>query len=414
MLASVDENSGYIPPQTYDELNHEFHQEIGTTGILFWKDSVADRFFVGSTLPFSSARMAGIMPGDELLTIDGKSLAGSSSLDILEKINAPIGREITIEILRPASQTKLSFTAVSQKVPIESVKGFARTPEGTWDYLLPTLPSPKQSTSDEIHGNSSNILYAKLDTFGEKTVQEMRQILKKGNREKCRGLILDLRGNSGGLLNAALDICGMFLPEKSVIVNLENAHSDTREPIFSTEERIWEKPVIILQDGDTASASEILAACLQDYGKKGTIQALCVGSRTYGKGTIQEIFDLGPIPDDRYLANENDPKTLWQKIWEKPLRGGFRISVSMYLSPDGHQIHRFPNSKETDEWGVQPNEGWEVSLMDHPDWKKSRKQFLQDWLSINCRKDSGGWPQNEWKHIFEFDLTLKRAMEYFE
>ncbi|MDO4426261.1 MAG: hypothetical protein Q4D17_10925, partial [Planctomycetia bacterium] len=62
MLASVDENSGYIPPQTYDELNHEFHQEIGTTGILFWKDSVADRFFVGSTLPFSSARMAGIMP----------------------------------------------------------------------------------------------------------------------------------------------------------------------------------------------------------------------------------------------------------------------------------------------------------------------------------------------------------------
>lgn len=414
LLAAVDENSSYIPPQTYDELNHEFLQEIGTAGILCWKDPETNRVFVGSVLPFSSARTVGIMPNDELLTIDGQSLSDLSPADIQKKINVPVGREITVEIMRPVSQSRLSFVVASQKIPLESVKGFARKSDGTWEFLLPPFSGQNENSPVSAKNANSNILYVKLDSFGEKTVQEMRNILKKGNRENRDGLILDLRGNGGGLLNAAIDVCGMFLPDGCAVVNLKNAHSDTQEPIFSSEKRIWKKPVVILMDGDTASASEILAACLQDYGKKGIVDAICVGSRTYGKGTIQEIFDLGPIPDDRYLANENAPKTLWQKIWEKPLRGGFRISVSTYLSPDGRQIHRFPDSSTTDEWGVLPNEGQDVSLTDHPLWKKNRKQFIQDWIALNCRRDSGGLPRDEWNRIFDFDPALKRAAERFQ
>lgn len=439
LIASVDENSSYIPPQTYQELNDEFSQEIGTTGILFFQDG-SQKCRVGSTLPFSSAKTAGIESGDEILSVDGTLVENLAFLEIQKKLSPPVGIEISVEIFRPSKQKKLTFPLVSQKVPVKSVHGAFRLPDGTWSYTLPPLPdsseflsAPESAVQEADSAETSvppsqtvpqtnplkaaqpKILYVKLTTFGEKTVQEMRQILRDGSKDGAVGLVLDLRGNGGGLVEAAKEICQMFLQERSILMGLVHANSQTEliagEP--SGTHRIWFKPVVVLIDEETASASEILAVCLQDYGKNGSIDAICVGTRTYGKGTIQDIFDLGPIPDDRYLAEEQDPKTLWQRIWEKPQRGGFRISTSMYVSPTGRPIHRFRNAPLSEEWGVEPNPGWEIHLKDHPECQKDLKKFAKDWFYFDHLKDSGGLSEERQSEIYEKDVVLKRAMDYF-
>lgn len=426
LLASVDENSSYIPPKRYEKLNQEFTQEIGSVGVLFYQTAAPGKTWVGSTLPRSAARLGGVLPGDEIIAIDGFSLKNASFEEVSAKLQAPVGTEVSLELFRPSAQKKLTVMLVSQRQTVPSVTGFARQNDGTWSFRLPQIPG-----STDL--NNKKILYVHIENFGEKTDWEMRQILRQGVAENADGLILDLSGNGGGLLDAAVEVCGMFLPEPTKgnlfpcvwVAGPEKKVSDWFHPwysligvekkgIVSPEKRIWTKPVAVLIDRNTASAAEILAACLQDYGENGLIQTVCVGERTYGKGTIQEIFDLGPIPDDRRLENESDPRTLWQKIWQKPNRGGFRISTSMYLSPNGRLIHRFPNAKKTDEWGVFPNPGWEVSPQASPRWQANRKQFEKDRQEFDRLRDSGALPREQWSDVYEFDPTLKRAVEFFK
>ncbi len=411
LLGAVDENSSYIPPQTYEELNREFNQEIGSTGILVYREPETDKNRVGSTLPRSSARLAGILPGDELISIDGDTLENLTLLKIYAKINAPIGTETIYEIFRPSTRKKMTFSLISQRIPIESATGVVRFSDGTWNYYLPPLPGKPENVKNTE--NTPKIMYVRLETFGEKTVQEMQRLLRKGNAESATGLILDLTGNSGGLLEPALAICSMFIPNNLPVVKIWKAKSEEIADVFSSQERLWEKPVAVLIDQNTASASEILAACLQDYGQNGVIQAICVGERTYGKGTIQDIFNMGPIPDDRYLANETDPRTLWEKIWEKPLRGGFRISVAMYLSPNNRQIHRFPDVTDADEWGILPNSGWEAPWKENPRRKDNPRKFQVDFVEFEQLRISGGLRHDHWAEVYEFNSPLKRAVEYF-
>lgn len=443
LIASVDENSSYIQPKTYGDLNEEFHQESGSTGILFYQEPISRKICVGATLPRSSARLAGVLPGDELLAMDGVSFEKLSFEEVCAQLNSPTGVEVSLDVFRPSSQKKLTFPLTSRKLPIESVTGVARSANGSWNYFLPPLPSPLQSNDSAKAAAGTNaqaaprvnpksvseqtppaptaagkagspkIVYARLETFGERTVEEMRQILKSGRQAQADGLILDLRGNGGGLLESALGVCGLFLPTNVPVVRIMGPNDSKAEPLCSPEKQVWEKPIVILMDGETASASEILAVCLQDYGEQGLIRAICVGSRTYGKGTIQDIFDMGPIPDDRRLASEEDPKTLWQKIWTRPMRGGFRISVAEYLSPSLKRIHRFPNASDADEWGVRPNPGWEVPWSSNPLWQKDRKKFQTEWWNFNDLRRCGALPQNRWEEIYGFDLPLRQAVRFF-
>lgn len=408
LLASVDENSSYIPPRRYEKLNQEFTQEIGSVGLLFYQTAASSKTWVGATLPRSAARLGGVLPGDEIIAINGVTLKNASFEEVSVKLQAPVGTEVSLELFRPSTQKKFSVLLVSQRQTVPSVTGFVRQNDGMWNFRLPQF-------SEGSGQENQKILYVHIENFGEKTVGEMRQILRQGVAENADGLVLDLTGNGGGLLDAGIGVCGMFLPESSKekyypCVWVAGAG---KTPVISSEKRIWTKPVVVLIDRNTASAAEILAACLQDYGENGIIQAICVGERTYGKGTIQEIFDLGPIPDDRRLENENDPRTLWEKIWQKPVRGGVRISTAMYLSPNGRVIHRFPKAKKTDEWGVFPNPGWNVNPDAAPYWKTNKNQAETDRLEFDRLRFSGALPKEQWGSIYDFDPVLKRAAEVF-
>lgn len=444
MLASIDKNSSYIPPKYYEDLNQELNQESGTLGILYWRDDASGKYYVGSTLPQSPARRAGILPGMEIAAVDGLAFQNLSWDEAVMKMNPPLAVEIMLDVLDPRTKKNLSIPLTSQKMTMESVTGIVRQENGIWNYMLPPLPTvskhqnfvqktispPKSGVSEpsaqavstpkpgvsepaKTAVRTPRVIYARLNTFGERTASELRQVLIAGTKAQAEGLILDLRGNGGGLFETATVICGMFLPPGCVVVNVVKAYDAEPHSISIPSRKIWEKPVVILVDGDTASASEILAACLQDYASNGQIQAVCVGTRTYGKGTIQNIFDLGPIPDDRYIANETSPKTLWEKIWEKPVRGGFRISVEEYKSPNGRRIHRFPGFKAADQWGVMPDKGWEIDARSNPWRRHDPENFESEYISFEMKRLTGALKPEQTSEIYDFDIQLKRAMEFF-
>ena len=205
-----------------------------------------------------------------------------------------------------------------QTIELESVIGDHRDEQDRWVYRLEDDPT---------------IAYMRLTSFGEKTVDEFREVLEDLDND-FGGLVLDLRGNSGGLLYAASEVCNMFI-EKGRIVSTRVRGNIVDEFIDAEPGTLVDAdiPVAILIDGNSASASEIVAACLQDHGR-----AVIVGTRSYGKGTVQNIFPL------QYG------------------RSALRLTVARYYRPSDKNIHRMPDATEDDEWGVTPDEGCLVEV----------------------------------------------------
>ena len=179
----------------------------------------------------------------------------------------------------------------------------------------------------------SRIAYMRLELFGEKSTEELKTALASV-RNQCKGLILDLRNNTGGLLVAAKDICDMFLDD-GIIVSTRG-RDDRIDQLYTAHpgtEIQNSVPMVILINGHSASASEVVAGCLQDR-----CRATIVGERSFGKGSVQNV-----IPLDAGLA-------------------AMRLTTAYYYPPSGRLIHRKPNAKPEDVWGVVPDEGCQVQL----------------------------------------------------
>ena len=171
-----------------------------------------------------------------------------------------------------------------------------------------------------------------LTSFSRDTARDLRTALRKLNKTKLRGLILDLRFNPGGLLNSAIEVCGMFISEGR-IVSTAGRNSPERAWDAHPGEVFENFPMVILVNRYSASASEIVSACLQDHKR-----ALVVGERTWGKGSVQNVIEL---------------------------EGGnslLKLTTAAYKRPSGKNIHRFPNAKDSDEWGVMPDKGYDLKL----------------------------------------------------
>ena len=171
----------------------------------------------------------------------------------------------------------------------------------------------------------------RISNFAEKTPEELRQALRWLTQRNMRGLVLDLRDDPGGLLTAATDICDMFI-DSGVIVTTRGRDGKISHAIEATSDGVFgDFPMAVLVNQFSASASEIVAACLQDHGR-----AVVVGQRTWGKGTVQEVIGL---PDDQ---------------------GILKLTTASYWRPSGKNIHRTKKASETDEWGVKPDAGFDV------------------------------------------------------
>jgi len=180
--------------------------------------------------------------------------------------------------------------------------------------------------------------YARISSFSGHTPKELRAALKELQTMGMRGLILDLRFNPGGLLPAAIEVADMFLKEGR-IVSTSGRNDDNRSWDAKAEGTFEHFPMVVLVNHFSASASEIVSACLQDNRR-----AVVVGTRTWGKGSVQKVIDL-------------------------PGRSAMKLTTSSYLRPSGKNIHRAKNATDEDEWGVTPNPGMQVELQDE---EKSR------------------------------------------
>jgi carboxyl-terminal processing protease len=200
----------------------------------------------------------------------------------------------------------------------------------------------------------NKIGYIRLTAFSETAAQELKDAVEELQRQGVRGLVLDLRGNPGGLLKAAVEISDLFLSEGRIVSTRGRNH---KEEIYDAKPEgtllvpADQFPMAVLVNRGSASASEIVAAALQDHKR-----AIVVGERSYGKGSVQNI-----IPMEKGTS-------------------ALKLTTASYWRPSGKNIHRFPDSKDSDEWGVKPNPGFEVPLkadeaFEYFQWRSDRDVF---------------------------------------
>ncbi|MEN6451356.1 MAG: S41 family peptidase, partial [Thermoguttaceae bacterium] len=317
VLAKLDPYSNYIGPDDIQRFRAEIESEFGGIGIQIATDDGQLR--VLSPIYGTPAYRAGLVAGDRIIEIDGRATDSLAVDDAVRMLKGQEGTSVTLTVIHPGKQAKEKVTLKREKIHVETVLGDRRKPDGQWDYML----DPKL-----------RIGYVRVTAFSRDTAERLRHVLGDLKGQKLRGLILDLRFNPGGLLTAAVDTSGLFISEGR-IVSTEGRNSPARVWNAKKGETFEGFPMVILVNRFSASASEIVAACLQDHKR-----AVIVGERTWGKGSVQNLIGL------------------------EEGRSALKLTTASYRRPSGKNIHRFPDAKETDEWGVTPDAHYKIDLGD--------------------------------------------------
>ncbi|MFK8113300.1 MAG: S41 family peptidase [Rubripirellula sp.] len=330
MTNTLDQHSEYIPREDYESFQDSINQEFAGIGIFVEQPVAGEPVRVVTPLVGSPALRAGMLPGDRIVSVDREDVSTLNLPDVSAKLKGEIGTTVDLVVLRDELEVQISVTRA--RIALESVIGDHRDANNEWVFRVREDPT---------------IAYVRLTSFGEKTVDELEEILADLNNDYS-GLVLDLRGNGGGLLNAAVSVSDMFLNSGRIVST--RTRGGQNEDDFSAESGVlvaMNKPIAVLIDGNSASASEIVAACLQDHQR-----ASVVGTRSYGKGTVQNILPL------QYG------------------RSALRLTVARYYRPNGENIHRGKDAKDEDEWGVTPDSDMTVEL-DEESLKKLAKRWRE-------------------------------------
>ncbi len=267
-----DRHSVYLPPRPLREVDQSIRQEFGGLGIQVEWDPKAQQLIVATPLFGTPAYEAGIRPGDRILRIDGEPTLRMPLDEAVDRMKGPAGTAVVLTIQHEGDAKPVEMRIVRAVIKTDTVLGYSPNAEGGWNFFL---------------DGRQGIGYVRINTFGERTEEELRQAMKTLLDGGMKGLVLDVRNNPGGLLPSAMRICDLFIAS-GVIVTIRGREGEIRESVEAAAEgTLPDFPMAVLVNGLTASASEIVAACLQDHGR-----AIVVGERTFGKGTIQEIVDL--------------------------------------------------------------------------------------------------------------------------
>ena len=288
-LGQLDHHYVYIPPADLVEANEQLQPNYKGIGIEFqqFRDSV----FVAYVLPGGPAAKVGLKTGDILLTVDDSVKLSGNKLDgeaIKRKIKGPADENLKLVVLR--NQKRLTFNLVRASVPVTPI--------------------------DAAYMVSDTVGYIKIDKFADRTYEAFMQALEPLLKKGMKSLVIDLRGNGGGLLSEAVGIADELLAGNKLIVYTEGLHAP-RVNYYSKREGLFETGAItILMDETSASASEVLAGALQDWDR-----AKVIGRRSYGKGLVQQQFRLSN-------------------------GGALRLTTAKYFTPLGRNIQRpYQNGK---------------------------------------------------------------------
>jgi len=261
MLEGLDPHSTYLDGKSYNDLREGTSGEFGGLGIEVGMENGFIK--VISPIDDTPAQKAGIKAGDLIIKLDDRSVKGMSLNDAVEIMRGKPGDPITLTIIRENEEKPLVITIVRDIIKIRSVR---------FETLEPGFG------------------YLRISSFQSHTVESLRQAidqLKKDNSEKLKGVILDLRNNPGGILNAAVGVSDMFL-NKGMIVYTEGRNKDSKLKFNAKPNaKLPDVPLIVLVNAGSASASEIVAGALQDHGR-----GIIMGENTFGKGSVQTILPM--------------------------------------------------------------------------------------------------------------------------
>ncbi len=291
MLEELDPHSQYIEPEKQKEVDEDFNGEFGGIGIEF---EIKDKFLtVVSPIPDTPSEELGIQPGDRIIRIDDENAYDITTQEVFKRLKGKVGTDVKVTIQRNGEKKPLDFNITRAKIPIYSV---------TAKCLL----------EDGITG------YIRINRFAKKTAAEVKEALEFLSQHKMQRLILDLRGNPGGLMDQAIKIADMFLKKGEKIVYTKGKLKQFDQDYYATSaDNTYDNlPLIVLIDAGSASASEIVSGALQDHDR-----AYIVGVQSFGKGLVQRPFDF----QDGSVA---------------------RITIARYYTPTGRLIQRpYDNGK---------------------------------------------------------------------
>ncbi|GAA0285414.1 carboxyl-terminal processing protease [Gracilibacillus halotolerans] len=261
LLSLEDPYSVYLDQEAMEEFNQQI--ESSFEGIGAEVSMVNGNVTIVSPIKDSPAEKVGLSPNDQVLTVDGESLEGLSLQEAVNKIRGEKGSEVTLEIRRPGVDEPLQVNIVRDSIPVETV------------YV------------DTVEQNGKKIGIIELTSFSETTAEEMKEELEKMENDGIEGLVIDVRGNPGGLLPAAEGILEQFIPKDKPILQMEDENGK-KTRYFSNLSDPKDYPVAVLINEGSASASEILAISLKE-----ALDYEIVGETTFGKGTVQQTLPMG-------------------------------------------------------------------------------------------------------------------------
>lgn len=265
MLADLDPHSAFMDPEDFKNMQEDTRSEFGGLGVVVgMKDGALT---IVSPMEDSPGFDAGLLPGDQIVKINGEATERFALADAIEKLRGRVGERVTLTIRRPSTKEVRDYELTRAIIKVSSVK----------DAQI--LPS--RSPSDPKIG------YVRITQFNEPTAAELGRALEKLEKQGMQALILDLRYNPGGLLGSAVDVCGYFLPPDTLVVSTEGRTParEYRTGSLRTTQRTY--PVAVLVNYASASGSEIVAGALKDLNR-----ALIIGETTFGKGSVQSVVAL--------------------------------------------------------------------------------------------------------------------------
>ena len=282
VLQSLDPYSAYMSPELFKEMQTDTKGEFGGLGIEIGMEAGVVK--VISPIDDTPASRAGIKAGDYIVKIGQEQVQGKSLLEAVKLMRGPVGTSIDLTVRRKNVKKPLEFKIMRKIIEVQSV-------------------------SSRVLGKKKNLGYIRLKSFNENSDKQFLKAVKKFEKKpKIKGYVLDLRNNPGGLLTQAINITDFFLEDGEIVSTKGRKISETRKFFARSGDEVKGKPIVVLINNGSASASEIFAGALKDHKR-----AIILGESSYGKGSVQSII---------------------------PLRncGGMRLTISKYYLPSGKSI----------------------------------------------------------------------------
>ena len=345
MLTSLDPHSGYMPPESFQDMQVDTRGAFGGLGIEVTQE---DGFVkVVSPMDGTPASEAGIQSGDFITHVDGEAILGLTLSEAVDKMRGPVGSEVSLTIVRNLDEEPFDVVIIRDIIK---------------------LTAARVRVEDDV-------IIVRVTTFNEQTTPNIKKGIKEkidelSGKDNVSGFIIDLRNNPGGLLSEAISVSDMFLNQGEIVSTRGRNNGQSKRYSASKGDLAENKPIIVLINGGSASASEIVAGALQDHKR-----AVILGTKSFGKGSVQSVIPLG----------EN---------------GAMRLTTARYYTPSGRsiqalgvvpdiiveQLPRLNKEKEEDEPSTRITEADLKGALSNDRLSDEEKELLEKEKKIQLKK----------------------------